>query len=63
METSKNAAIKFVTSVLSVSGVSLDCRIIKSSILKLTGLSVKRVLNPRFSIVPGLALGSYNCLK
>ena len=39
--------IKFVTSILNICGVSLDCSIINLNILRLTGLRLKRVFNTR----------------
>lgn len=45
--------VKFVTSISNVPGVRSNCSMIKSYILKLTGLRVKRVLNLRLSDHPG----------
>ena len=47
MEPQRILLIKFVTSILNVYGVSLDCSIINLNILRLTGL--KRVFNTRLS--------------
>lgn len=51
METSKNAANKFVTGISKVPGVSLDGGIARSSILKLTELRLKIKKGFKFQIV------------
>ena len=58
MEPQRILQIKFVTSILNVYGVSLDCSIINLDILRLAGLRLKEFLIQGCLIMQEIVVGS-----